>query len=353
MVPDSCYDPRPSPAAPYADFMSRAFARIADTALLRSVSLAVTTLCALGVAMRLLPGVVLAVASWWLWWPLFICYFALYTMKSGQTPGKRFLGIQVQRPDGALPGAGRTWGRTLFDVAFTAVGYVLTPYTGVISLADVLLVAVRQDKRSGHDLLAGTVVRRVRPAPDGSLLVLSVLAVMVLIGLAQMVTVSSHEATLAMAPTVNKGETWVANRLAYRFRAPAVGDLVVFRASTMGPLPGHAQHTDWYARRVVALAGDTVAIHDGSLWRNGVAATGPATQGLGNVVWPYDGAADKVVPPGQVMVLADSRMDPRSDVFTVRPKLGEPEAGPFVPAASIKGQAVAIELPFWRMCSLN
>jgi hypothetical protein len=128
---------------------------------------------------------------------------------------------------------------------------------------------------------------------------------------------------------------------------------VVFRASTMGPQSGHAQHHGWTVRRVVALAGDTVAIHNGSLWRNGAAATGPATEGLGNVVWPYDGAADKVVPPGHVMVLADSRMDPRSDVFSVRPKLGEPEAGPFVPVASIKGQVVAIELPLWRMRSLN
>jgi signal peptidase I len=65
----------------------------------------------------------------------------------------------------------------------------------------------------------------------------------------------------SMAPTVQRGDQVVANKLAYRLGAPRIGDVVVFHDPRGG--------REVLLKRVVALAGQRVEIRDGVLFVDG------------------------------------------------------------------------------------
>lgn len=100
----------------------------------------------------------------------------------------------------------------------------------------------------------------------------------------------------SMVPTLNPRQRILINRLATH---PGVGDVVVFHPpagadNNTGPQcgdpdqgPGHSQPCDIHTRRtssqtfvkrVVGLPGDTITIHNGSVYRNGVKETGAYIQ---------------------------------------------------------------------------
>jgi signal peptidase I len=66
----------------------------------------------------------------------------------------------------------------------------------------------------------------------------------------------------SMEPTLLEGDRVLVYRLAYRFHPPERGDIIVFHP------PGRSG-SDPYIKRIVAVAGDVVAVHDGVLWLNG------------------------------------------------------------------------------------
>jgi signal peptidase I len=68
----------------------------------------------------------------------------------------------------------------------------------------------------------------------------------------------------SMEPTLVQGDRVLVNRLAYKFRDPKPGDIIVFH-------PPGVEDSEPYIKRVVAVENDTVAVHDGALWVNGVA----------------------------------------------------------------------------------
>jgi uncharacterized RDD family membrane protein YckC len=73
---------------------------------------------------------------------------------SGQTWGKRVLGIRIVDMDGAKPPIGRLIGLRYLPIQ--AVGNI--PFVGaLVGLVNVLLI-FRGDRRCGHDLIAGTQV---------------------------------------------------------------------------------------------------------------------------------------------------------------------------------------------------
>ncbi|HUE89042.1 MAG TPA: signal peptidase I [Vicinamibacterales bacterium] len=65
---------------------------------------------------------------------------------------------------------------------------------------------------------------------------------------------------VSMEPTIEPGDLIFVNRVVYRFRNPARGDVVAVRIA--GP-------SVVYVKRLLGLPGDTVAFVDGVLWRNG------------------------------------------------------------------------------------
>ncbi len=100
----------------------------------------------------------------------------------------------------------------------------------------------------------------------------------------------------SMEPTLRPGDHVLVEKLSYRFGAPERGDLVVFRT------PEDALAV----KRIVALAGDRVAIEDGVLAVNGRLQK-EAYVDHRQVDSVYFGPV--VVPRGDVFVLGDNRAD--------------------------------------------
>lgn len=68
----------------------------------------------------------------------------------------------------------------------------------------------------------------------------------------------------SMTPTVAAGDHVVVERLAYRSKPPARGDVVLFRS--------HSNPKERFLKRVVAIPGDTIEVRDGTVWLNGASA---------------------------------------------------------------------------------
>ena len=84
-----------------------------------------------------------------LWMVYFIGFWAIW----GATPGKRLLGLSIERPDGSRIGPGRAIARyfaTLLSLALLGVGFIMA--------------GLREDKRALHDLICDTVVVQREPA---------------------------------------------------------------------------------------------------------------------------------------------------------------------------------------------
>lgn len=100
----------------------------------------------------------------------------------------------------------------------------------------------------------------------------------------------------SMEPTLVNGDRVLVNRLVYHFRSVERGDIIVFH-------PPKSEGSDPFIKRVVALAGDTVAVHDGALYVNGVA------QDEGYIKeYPIMGEfPETIVPSGHVWAMGDNR----------------------------------------------
>jgi signal peptidase I len=129
----------------------------------------------------------------------------------------------------------------------------------------------------------------------------------------------------SMEPTLKIGQRVLVNRLSHRLGAdPKVGDVVVFhppRAAYAGicgdqntgdgtakpcDRPGPGVHPQTFIKRVVAVGGDTLAIRNGHVIRNGQKAKEPFTL-------PCGGASgcdfpDAIrIPKGYVFLMGDNR----------------------------------------------
>jgi signal peptidase I len=97
----------------------------------------------------------------------------------------------------------------------------------------------------------------------------------------------------SMVPTLQDGEFVIVNKLAYRFGAPHLGDVIVFR------YPRDPRQE--YIKRVVGLPGDHLMMQNGQLSVNGV-----------EIVEPYIAASPRYngewfVPEDSLFVLGDNR----------------------------------------------
>ena len=100
---------------------------------------------------------------------------------------------------------------------------------------------------------------------------------------------------ISMKPTLHEGDRILLNRLVYHFRDPKSGDVVVFHS------PVNADED--LVKRIVAVAGDRVAIHDGSLYVNGVALDEPYL-----LEQSFRGEyPETTIPQGHVFVMGDNR----------------------------------------------
>jgi signal peptidase I len=100
----------------------------------------------------------------------------------------------------------------------------------------------------------------------------------------------------SMEPTLEVGDRVLVSRLTYHFRDPERGDIIVFDP------PGY-ESPDPFIKRVVAVGGDTVAVHDGVLWVNGTAQDEPYLK----EDYIVEDFAEVTIEPGWVWAMGDNR----------------------------------------------
>jgi signal peptidase I len=131
----------------------------------------------------------------------------------------------------------------------------------------------------------------------GELVLMVVLAFALATGIRTFVIQPYVIPTGSMIPTIGIGERVLANKFIYRFGTPQVGDVVVFDDPT-GTVPT-------LIKRVVAVGGQTIDIHDGAVYIDGVKLDEPYTHGKptepGDVLLPLK------IPAGQVWLMGDNR----------------------------------------------
>ena len=97
----------------------------------------------------------------------------------------------------------------------------------------------------------------------------------------------------------------IANRLAYRFRDPERGDIVVFKAPRTAERCGVGRAGSAFVKRIIGLPGELVSGSDGVIYINGDRLiepyVDPSRRGHESGRWPR-------VAPGDYFVLGDNRV---------------------------------------------
>lgn len=97
------------------------------------------------------------------------------------------------------------------------------------------------------------------------------------------------------------GQSYPGPDVVYLFQQPERGDIIVLTPPVRSDKP--------YIKRVIALAGEQVAIHNGRVFINGQPLSEPYIAEPPRYTYPYGptGATEFTVPPGSVFVLGDNR----------------------------------------------
>jgi len=97
----------------------------------------------------------------------------------------------------------------------------------------------------------------------------------------------------SMEPNLHQGQYLLVNKVEYRLRAPARGDIIVFH------YPNNP--SDDYVKRVIGLPGEKLEVRDGRVFVNSVALEEPYLRG--STMPNYSGE----VPADTVFVMGDNR----------------------------------------------
>lgn len=154
------------------------------------------------------------------------------------------------------------------------------------------------------------------------------IAVGVLIALVSKLYVVSAAEVISgsMVPTLPYPTYLLVDHLATEIHQPYRGEVIMFHA------PNHSTKDDPLLKRVIGLPGDTVLVHSGHVYINGVALQEPyltvVTQGT---FGPFH------VPTGAYFVMGDNRNNSFDSRYW---------QNPFVPRANIIGRIDAVIWPF-------
>lgn len=150
-----------------------------------------------------------------------------------------------------------------------------------------------------------------------TLVVAFILAQFVMISVAQAFQVEQY----SMEPNLLPHDRVLVNKFIYRFRLPHPGEIVVLRPPT--------DPTRNYIKRVVAVAGERIAIQSGHVYVNGRMLPESYLNVPTNGVW-----GPLVVPAHEVFVLGDNRGNSEDS-----------RAFGFVPDRNLVGEAILIYWP--------
>jgi len=136
--------------------------------------------------------------------------------------------------------------------------------------------------------------------------------------------------TGSMEPTIQPNDRVVANRVIYRFREVARGDIIVFHPTASAVRECSAPRGEPFVKRVIGLPGDRVEVRGGVTYVNG------APYVVQNARTPEYEKAWPPVPDGELLVLGDNRNN------SCDAHLWAPD--PFLPKDAVIGQA---EVVYW------
>ncbi len=141
----------------------------------------------------------------------------------------------------------------------------------------------------------------------------------------------------SMYPNFYDKEFILTEKISYRFKEPARGEVVVFKAPPSEPC---SENECEYIKRVIGLPGDTVKIVEDQIWINGnplredyIPSDYPTNPGS----YLRDGRS-VIIPPGEYLFLGDNRPHSRDGR----------EFGP-VPKENIVGRALIRYWPLNRL----
>ena len=138
--------------------------------------------------------------------------------------------------------------------------------------------------------------------------------------------------TGSMLPTIQLGDQLLANKLVYRLRRPEPGDIAVFDDPT--------KTVPTLIKRVIAVGGQTVDVHDGKVWVNGKALAEPYTHG--EPTYPGPLKLPVRIPAGDVWMMGDNRTSSEDSRWF----------GP-VPISTVRGEGFFVYWPLSRMGPLR
>ena len=106
--------------------------------------------------------------------------------------------------------------------------------------------------------------------------------------------------TGSMIPTIEISDRVLADKLTYRFRDPAPGEIVVF--------PDPTGENPTLIKRLIAVEGQTIDIRDGSVYVDDVKLDEPYVHGKETQILPASiGAFPYTLPEGYAWVMGDNR----------------------------------------------
>ena len=113
---------------------------------------------------------------------------------------------------------------------------------------------------------------------------------------------------LSMFPTLHNADRLIIEKVTYYFRKPIAGDVVVFNYA--------ANPKEQFIKRVIAVGGDKLKIHDHKVYVNGKPLVEPYIFEKMNAMIDQNYENEIIIPKGTIFVMGDNRNDSRDSRYS-------------------------------------